>query len=177
MCSEAEAFGHHIFNSVDRILACLDGLSREDLNWRPLENANSLYGLALHSLGNIEENILGILSAEPVHRDPEAEFTIQGDSAEPLLQKWNELQQRVTFVLNHLTAVELDRLYELPRYEPMTGREVLIYVVRHTAEHMGHAELTRDLLFSAQGRKLPQRSLWARLKARLKRSLGRIIPS
>ena len=27
----------------------------------------------------------------------------------------------------------------------ISGREVLIVVARHTAEHLGHAELTRDM--------------------------------
>jgi hypothetical protein len=40
----------------------------------------------------------------------------------------------------------LDQHYTHPRRGDMTGREILIKTVRHAAEHLGHAELTRDLL-------------------------------
>ncbi|MBN1310607.1 MAG: hypothetical protein JXB30_04240 [Anaerolineae bacterium] len=48
-------------------------------------------------------------------------------------------------------------MHEHPRRGQMAGRAELIIVARHAAEHMGQAELTRDLLFSARGRELPRR--------------------
>ncbi|MCB0140064.1 MAG: DUF664 domain-containing protein, partial [Caldilineaceae bacterium] len=35
-----------------------------------------------------------------------------------------------------------------PRRGQMSGRAILMVVMRHAAEHMGHAELTRDLLYA-----------------------------
>jgi len=154
--SEVETFWLFIVSSIDRLLDCFDGLSEEDLNWQPLENANSLYGLAAHSMGNVEENILGVLCGYPIQRQREAEFTNRGKSPELLRQKWKDLQGRIKFALDQLPATELDRLHEHPRRGQITGRAVLIVVARHAAEHMGHAELTRDLLFSARGRTLPE---------------------
>ena len=61
---EIEEFWPFIARSVDRLVALLDGLSEKELNWQPLENANSLYALAVHTMGNVEENLLGVF-----HRD------------------------------------------------------------------------------------------------------------
>ncbi|MDP9352215.1 MAG: DUF664 domain-containing protein [Chloroflexota bacterium] len=40
----------------------------------------------------------------------------------------------------------LEEEIEHPRRGRITGREVLLVVARHCAEHLGQAELTRDLL-------------------------------
>lgn len=157
MVPEVETYWGFILSSVNHILACMDGLPEEDLNWRPLENANSLYALATHTMGNVEENLLEILGGQAVHRQREAEFAVQGSSFELLNHRWSELQGRIAAMLDQLPATELDRVHEHPRRGQVTGREVLIIVARHAAEHMGHAELTRDLLYSERGRKLPQR--------------------
>jgi hypothetical protein len=39
----------------------------------------------------------------------------------------------------------------------MMGREVLIVVARHCAEHMGQAFLTRDLILAQRGETPPKR--------------------
>ena len=59
--TEIETLWSFISRSIDRIFSCLEGLDEEDLNWRPLRNANSLYILATHVMANIESNILGVL--------------------------------------------------------------------------------------------------------------------
>ena len=40
----------------------------------------------------------------------------------------------------------LDQPFTHPRRGQMSGRAILMVVIRHAAEHMGHAELTRDLI-------------------------------
>jgi hypothetical protein len=153
---EVELFWHKIADSIDRILACLDGLDETDLNWRPLENANSLFVLATHVIGNIEENIATILH-QSVDRQREKEFSAWGTSGEPVLQRWRELQEHISSRLAELTSKDLDREYAHPRQGTISGREILLVAARHAAEHAGQAELTRDLLFSLRGRKFPER--------------------
>ena len=155
---EIETFWGFISRSIDRILACLDGLPEDDLNWRPLDNANSLYVLATHILGTTEENLLGVLCGQPTHRQREAEFAAQGPSVEPINARWLALQKVIRQSLEQLPPGELEREREHPRRGQLTGLEVLIVVARHAAEHMGHAELTRDLLFAERGRTLPART-------------------
>ena len=154
---EIESFWRYISSSVDRILLCLDGLDEDDLNWRPLDNANSLYVLATHIMGNIEANILGVLCHEKINRQREDEFKARGSAAGPIQQRWHELQDAISLHLAQLSLDALDREYEHPRRGKITGRDLLIVIARHAAEHLGHAELTRDLLFKARGRELPKR--------------------
>jgi uncharacterized damage-inducible protein DinB len=154
---ELASFWGFISRSIERIIACLDGLSAEELNWRPIENANSLYILATHILGTTEENLLGVLCAQPTSRKREAEFAAKGASVEPIRRKWLELQQRIKVGLDGLPSGELERERMHPRRGRLLGREVLIVVARHATEHMGQAELTRDLLYVSQGKKPPQR--------------------
>ena len=154
---EIESYWRYIESSVDRILSCLEGLDEADLNWRPLDNANSLYVLAIHVIANVEANILGVLCSQNIVRHRDEEFKARGSSVEPVLQRWRNVQERVSLCLTKLSSVDLDREYEQPRRGKMTGRELLFVVARHAAEHVGHAELTRDLLFTARGRTLPNR--------------------
>ena len=154
---EIASYWGFISRSIDRTLACLDGLSEDELNWRPLESANSLYVLATHVLGTTEENILGVLCGQPVHRQRAEEFASQGVSAEPIWLRWHNLQKRIQAGFEHLPPGELDREREHPRRGRLIGRDVLIVVARHAAEHMGQAELTRDLLLVKQGQAPPSR--------------------
>jgi hypothetical protein len=154
---EIESLWDYVRRSVDRIFLCMEGLDEEDLNWRPLPNANSLYVLATHTMGNIEANILGVLCGLEISRNRDEEFKARGSSTEPLQQKWQELQEKISVNLSGLTPGALDREYEHPRRGKITGRDLLITAARHMAEHVGHAELTRDLLFTSRGRELPDR--------------------
>ena len=152
---EIESFWGFISSSIEGIIECLDGLVEDDLNWRPLENGNSLYVIATHILGTAEENILGVLCGQSIQRQREAEFASRGTSFESIRSDWRELQERVKRSLDQLPSGELARKRKHPRREELTGLEVLIILARHAAEHMGHAELTRDLLLVKQGKTPP----------------------
>lgn len=154
---EIESLWRYIRRSIDRILLCLDGLEEDDLNWRPLDNANSVYVLAIHMIANVEANILGVLCSQNIIRHREEEFNSRGSSVEPVRQRWLDIQERISSHLAQLSSSDLDREYEHPRRGKTTGRDLLITIARHAAEHVGHAELTRDLLYTARGRELPDR--------------------
>ena len=47
---------------------------------------------------------------------------------------------------------DLDAARQHPRCDTITGRDVLIVVARHTAEHWGEAQLTRSLMKARSGR-------------------------
>lgn len=144
---EALIFWRYIASSLDRLVGCLDGLSEAHLNWRPAApDTNSLYALATHTLGNAEENLLQTLLGQPVGRDRDGEFAARGDSARAMAARWSALRAEIGSRLAKLPADALDAPYAHPRRGPLTGRELLLVVARHAAEHLGQAELTRDLL-------------------------------
>lgn len=105
--------------------------------------------MATHTLGNAEENILGVLAGQPVDRDHEREFAAAPSQA-AIAAQWQDLRPRLLAVLCGLPAGELARPRAHPRRGSITAREVLLVVARHAAEHLGQAELTRDLWLAAR---------------------------
>jgi hypothetical protein len=143
--AEIELLGRKILEHVDRILACTEGMDGDALNWKPAQNTNSLWVLATHMMGNVTQNILVVLGGAPDTRDRDAEFAASGSSGEELRVHWAELRPRLERRLSELSGELLDKEYEHPRRGRMSGRELLINAATHAGEHVGHAELTRDL--------------------------------
>lgn len=148
--AQALFFWRYIAGSLDRLVALLDGLSADELDWRPpAPEANSLYTLAIHTLGNAEENLLETLGGQPIGRDRAREFAARGDSA-TVAARWAALRPRLAEMLATLPVGALDATHRHPRRGVLIGRDILIVVARHAAEHLGQAELTRDLLRAAR---------------------------
>ena len=115
------------------------------LNWKPLDDANSLYVLATHTMSNVRYNCLNVLCGQPITRDRDAEFVASGASTADIVARWNELKGQISDAIEELPSTELDRERDHANYGSITGRELLIVVARHAAEHYGQAQLTRDL--------------------------------
>lgn len=146
-----DIFASSIISSVERIIACMDGLNAEQMNWKPTaQDTNSLYILAVHTMANVEQATLGVLGGETIHRERDAEFVATGDSADWIEQRWSALKPKVEQTLANVAPEALDKEHEHPRRGPMSGYQVLLATATHAAEHVGHAEVTRDLL-KAQG--------------------------
>jgi hypothetical protein len=77
---EIRSFQHYIFGTIDSIVGALEGLSAEELNWRPAApDTNSLYAIATHVLGNAEENLVGRLCGQPHGRHYAGEWPAAAD--------------------------------------------------------------------------------------------------
>jgi hypothetical protein len=143
---EVAAYWRGIAGSLDRFMEVAGGIDPAGLHWRPSAPAtNSVAVLAIHTLGNAEENILEILGGEPVHRRRDEEFLDRELSQDDLRQRWTRLRPRLEAALTAITAENLERERSHPRRGTLSGRDVLLLVARHAAEHLGQAELTRDL--------------------------------
>lgn len=146
--TEPMLFWRYISSSVDQLIATMDDLTAEEINWSPIGDANSLYVLATHTMGNVTQNLLGVLCGQPVHRERDAEFAAQGDTPDALRTQWQSLRARIQAQFEQLDVAALSQLHSHPGRGELTGREVLIVVARHSAEHMGQALLTRDLVLA-----------------------------
>lgn len=143
--NEATMFADSIVDKLERIVACVDGRSTEEINMRPsVPETNSLLVLAVHTMANVEEATFKALLGQQVNRNRDAEFAASGSSAEEVRNNWNALKARVHPAIAGLSTEQLDKTYEHPRRGPMTGRELLLFTATHASEHVGHAELTRD---------------------------------
>jgi hypothetical protein len=141
------ALSQSICGSSDRLINCLDGLDGGQLNWHPpADESNSIYAIVSHALSAEERFILGRICGQEVDLPAGPGWAAEGDSAEPLRGRWSSLKSRIQSSLAACAAADLDREVEHPRLGKMSGWSLLVLVDRHTAEHVGHVELTRDLL-------------------------------
>lgn len=147
--SEIESFRIRFEYEFDRLLKTIDGLGDEAVNWKPAApGANSLLVLVTHTLGSAEDHVVRVAAGMTVVRNRDAEFAAKG-GATHLASRAADVRRRVAEALSTLEG-RLDEEREVPFREwpapKATVRDRLINSVAHTVEHVGHAQLTRDLL-------------------------------
>jgi uncharacterized damage-inducible protein DinB len=148
--AEQMLFWRYIASTIDQLIAVAEELDGDGLNWTPpATGANSVCALATHVLGNARENLIEVLCGLPFGRARQAEFESTCDSPAVLRGRWLALRAEVQEQFSKITQADLDRRLVHPRRGEITGREVLIVVARHAAEHRGQAELTRDLYLAS----------------------------
>jgi hypothetical protein len=153
MNAEIAAYDSSIRDRLTRAVACLDGLTEAQLNWRPaIDATNSTYALAAHTLGNARAWVLGIACGRPIGRDRPGEFASAGSGAGPLRHELQSLSQQITAALTELDPARLDHRF-VPGQElwgentprEISVRDALMQVVEHASLHLGHLEMTRDM--------------------------------
>jgi len=153
MDAEIEGYGRRIRSLLERVCACLDGLSEAQLNWRPsMHGANSAYVIAAHTLGNARAWVLGIACGWPVERDRPAEFQASGPDAADLTAQARRLSDDIDAALAALAPSALAQRLLPPKslfgegeLREISVREVLLDVVEHASIHLGQLQITRDL--------------------------------
>lgn len=128
----------------------LGGLTPEQLDWKPGEEMNSLAVLAAHIAGAERFWFGDVILGEPTGRNRDQEFATRGATEESLgaaLDSALELARRA------LAGLGAGQLAEL-RVSPRDGREYSIawaiaHMLEHTAQHVGHMDVTRQLVQAA----------------------------
>lgn len=149
-----DAFSEALVTAIERIIATMNGMDREGINFKPEagQPTNSVYVLAVHTMGNVEQTVLNVLGGENNPRDRDGEFAAVGESRDWVDERWADLKPRILATLSGLDKEVLAKEYEHPRRGKMNGWQALVMVVTHANEHVGHAELTRDLLHGKSAR-------------------------
>jgi hypothetical protein len=120
-----------------KIERSLDGLTKEEIWWRPNEASNSIGNLILHLCGNVSEWVLGGVGRRPFMRHRQKEF----DERHPLSS--SELQARLRSVLEQavevIGAVAPDDLLSMRRIQgyEVTVLDAIYHVVEHFSMHTG----------------------------------------
>ena len=136
---------------VERILASADGLSAEQLDTAPWDDASTMFILATHAISATEWNLVEVLARQQVDRSRQAEFDSTAasfDDPQALLNnRWSEAKATIRSALEGLDDSEWDG----PHYHQfmdrnLSGYELVNRALAHTAEHVGHAEMTRQWL-------------------------------
>jgi uncharacterized damage-inducible protein DinB len=153
MNAEIQSLSRQVRSILERVTACVEGLSEAQLNWRPpLDEGNSLYVIATHTLGNARAFVLGIACGQPLERDRPAEFRSSGRDAADLTARALRLSDDIDAALGRLSAADLDRRLLPPQSlwgegeaQEISVREAILHVVEHASIHLGQLQITRDL--------------------------------
>jgi uncharacterized protein DUF664 len=151
--SEIDVFRKRFAHEFQRLLRTLQGLDEEAVNWRPsAPGANSIVVLVTHALASAEDHVVRRAAGKPVVRSRDAEFAAKG-TASNLSARADEVKGRIDNALAELEGrLGEERESSLENWPGMwTVRDVLLHSIAHTAEHVGHAELTRDLYVAQKG--------------------------
>lgn len=119
------------------------GLPGEALNWKPGEETNSLAVLVSHSL-DAERFLLANSVDVELDRDREAKFRVEASGADELLTLINEVEREVDGYLDKMSADSLSAEVARPG-RTRTGAWWALHAVEHSCEHVGQAELTRQM--------------------------------
>lgn len=153
MDTTQETVLHFALEKLDAMIAILAGMDDATAN-RTLgvPGSNSPYVLLFHSLGAMRRWSSTVNRGIEISRDREAEFTASGSVAELL-----ELaaHHRAAFIADVL-ATDLAASPAVPAegFPDVYGRSslaVLVHVVEELAQHLGHLEITRDVLATLSG--------------------------
>jgi uncharacterized damage-inducible protein DinB len=147
MLAEAQALWEQFERVHHEIFHWSDGLSDDQLNWKPpAKDINSIGNLISHILGAELFAVVNRIGGLPVNRDRSAEFSHRSTRA-GLLQRRAEVEAHVREALNNLTAADLHRVVATRNGEAPAGK-FLLYLLSHVSGHMGQVIMTRKLLDS-----------------------------
>ncbi len=128
---------------IERVI---DGLPQAALDWSPGPDMNSIVVLITHVMGSERYWSADIIAREPSNRDRPAEFQTSGVDVDTLKAR---LQTATAYVRRILEGLDFDDL-ETMRTISGDGNErtvgwCLAHILVHTATHVGHIQLTRQL--------------------------------
>jgi uncharacterized damage-inducible protein DinB len=125
----------------------ISGLPQQSLDWRPGEDMNSLCVLVTHLTGAERYWVGDVAMGEPSGRNRDDEFLAKEMSAEKLIKKLDDSLAYIQAAFERLMVDDLSKT----RVSPRDGREFSIgwaisHALEHTALHVGHIQITRQLL-------------------------------
>jgi uncharacterized damage-inducible protein DinB len=120
-----------------RLRTAVEGLTEEQVWWRPNEASNSIGNLILHLNGNVRQWLVDSFNGTNDGRDRPAEFAAAGGmTAAELLARLGATMDEADKVLGRLTAEELLKPYTIQGYNTR-GLEAVYQVVEHFGLHYG----------------------------------------
>jgi len=145
---------HQVFTDYMKLLAALhgefektlEGLSVEALDWTPGPDMNSLGVLVVHVAGSTRYWVGEVAAGIPANRDRAAEFRASGLNETALKGRLAENLEFVRGILENLTPDSLvSARFLASRNQNITAGEAVLHALEHTALHVGHAQITRQL--------------------------------
>ncbi|MGC4107446.1 MAG: DinB family protein [Thermomicrobiales bacterium] len=160
MSAFGDAFLFHLRTNLDAFLAIIADIPDDDLNtWKPAmttegdQETNTFAALGTHIVGAGEFMTLIAVDHAPVTRDREAEFHAKA-TQEELKARFNSWLVKLQRQLERLTEAELAAKNTHDRYldRNWTNAQVMLHALDHTALHVGHAEIQKQLWLDERSR-------------------------
>jgi uncharacterized damage-inducible protein DinB len=122
---------------LPKIRRALEGLTVDDLWWRPNKESNSVGNLILHLAGNVRQWVAGGIGGAPDVRERQEEFDRKGGMTGPELLEF--LEATLAEVDDVLADLSADRLGEERVIQGLnvTVLQALYHVVEHFSMHTG----------------------------------------
>jgi len=140
---------HELHHEIEQTL---DALPPDVLDWKPAPEMNSIGVLITHLTGAERFLIGDVVMGEPSNRDREAEFQAAGLAKQDLLDRLTTVDAYIKGAFEKMSLVDL----EMSRTHPRNGKQVsvswaILHALEHTGIHLGHIELTVQLLQLPEG--------------------------
>jgi uncharacterized damage-inducible protein DinB len=149
MIKEIQGYLTTLNELQDQIKSLLEGLPQEALDWRPIQGegelaTNSLAAVITHLAGSENYFMKEIIGRQPIQRNREAEFVTRGVNVSALKTQLEAAAKSAEEVLSPMTEGQLEEGRKF-RDRQVTVRWSILHVIEHTAQHVGHMQLTRQL--------------------------------
>lgn len=127
------------------IAQVIDGLPPQALDWVVGPAINSIAVLVTHLAGAERYWIGDVAGQTPSNRDRAAEFRVQGLDSATLQQRLDTVLAECRTILAGLTIDDLSAERLAPRDQQFyTVAWALLHALEHSAQHLGHLQLTRQ---------------------------------
>lgn len=146
MIPEAKAYLDAMESMRRALRRTIEGADSRCLNWNPLPgDANSLYAIVAHMCDSEPSMIHRRITGQPVESGHDDAFAQSGEDAHELFDLMDEVGQTTRSLMEGLTVEDMDRSFDPGGGRPpRTLREWIGIHIRHLANHLGHAEITRQ---------------------------------
>ena len=146
MLAYFEVYDQMISELLERMDGAFSDLSEEALDWTPDPAVNSITVLVVHTTAALRYWIGNMLGDESGVRDRGEEFKAKGYSKVQLHELIWAAEETVHKVLEGCTMKTLEQKhYSVIHKDYFTGTFSLAHALEHTALHLGHLEIMREL--------------------------------
>ncbi|MGD2028271.1 MAG: DinB family protein [Anaerolineales bacterium] len=135
------------FSALHReIKKSIEGLSVEALDWVPAGNTNSINVLVVHLTGAERFWAVDVPTGQSSDRVREEEFEVQGLTGHDLITILDETLADLQAAFDQLTLSDLVQMRQpVGRDMNVTAGWAILHALEHTAQHVGHIQLTVQL--------------------------------
>jgi hypothetical protein len=159
LLSELENYLVQIEDMHVLIIDMIDGMPRDGLNFIPiilpqLQVSNSIAHLTAHIAGAEHFWIGEVIGGLPATRDRDAEFAVKARNPGQLIDNLNSVLAETKSIFSKLTEADLTKTYSVEEKE-VPGRWAIVHVLKHTALHWGHMQLTYQLWAKGDSKSSP----------------------